>query len=164
MKLIITDLEDFNIPVKGDYKLIKLEGEIHNCTGCFGCWLRTPGRCVIHDGYENTGIYMSKCEEYIIVSRCVYGSVSPFVKAVQDRALSYIHPDFVIRGGEMHHKRRYSNVLEVSAHFYAGDRAITDAEKDTARKLIQANIDNYDGRLKGVMFYDSVKGLEGLTL
>ena len=164
MKLIITDLEDFSIPVEGEYKLIKPEGEIHNCIGCFGCWLRTPGRCVIHDGYENTGIYMGRCSEYIIVSRCVYGSVSPFVKAVQDRALSYIHPDFVIRGGEMHHKRRYNNTLDVSAHFYAGDRPITDAEKQTARKLIQANVDNFDGRLGSVAFYDSVKGLEGLTL
>ena len=109
MKLIITDLADFEIPVEGEYKLIKPEGEIHNCIGCFSCWLKTPGRCVIRDGYENTGIYMGRCSDYIIVSRCVYGSVSPFVKAVQDRALSYIHCDFVIQGGEMHHKRRYGN-------------------------------------------------------
>ena len=164
MKLIITDLADFGIPVAGDYKLIKPEGEIHGCIGCFNCWLKTPGRCVIHDGYENTGIYMSRCSEYIIVSRCVYGSASPFVKAVQDRALSYIHPDFVIRGGEMHHKRRYDNVLEISAYFYAGDRPLSDAEKQTARKLMQANADNFDGRVKTVEFYDSAKALEGLTL
>ena len=118
MKLIITDIEDFNIPVEGEYKLIKPQGNIRHCTGCFGCWIKTPGKCVISDGYENTGIDMGKCTELILISQCYYGSVSPFVKAVQDRAISYIHPDFVIRKGEMHHKRRYKNVISLSAYFY----------------------------------------------
>ena len=101
MKLIITDIENFNIPVKGEYKLIKPQGDIRHCIGCFGCWVKTPGQCVIHDGYENTGADMGKCSELILISKCCYGSVSPFVKNVQDRAISYIHPDFVIRKGEM---------------------------------------------------------------
>ena len=107
MKLIITDIEDFKIPVEGEYKLIQPTEKPHHCIGCFGCWVKTPGKCVIHDGYENTGINMSKCTELILVSRCCYGSVSPFVKTVQDRAISYINPDFVMRKGKMHHKRRY---------------------------------------------------------
>ena len=145
MKLIITDLEDFKASVEGDHKIIQPQGNIQNCIGCFGCWARTPGRCVIHDGYENTGIDMSKCTELIFVSRCCYGSVSPFVKTVQDRAISYIHPDFVMRRGEMHHKRRYDNVILLSAYYYGEN--ITDAEKETARKILEANADNYDGIL-----------------
>lgn len=99
MKLIITDIEHFKIPVGGDYKVIMPQGTIHHCTGCFGCWVKTPGKCVIHDGYEGTGTEMGKCTELILVSQCCYGSVSPFVKTVQDRAISYIHPDFVLRKG-----------------------------------------------------------------
>lgn len=102
MKLIITDMEDFDIPVEGEYKVIKANGDIHHCIGCFGCWVKTPGKCVIFDGYEEIGGNIGKCEELILVSRCYYGSVSPFVKMALDRALSYIHPDFVIRKGEMH--------------------------------------------------------------
>lgn len=162
MKLIITDLEDFNIPVDGEYKVIKPEGNIRHCIGCFGCWVKTPGKCVIHDGYEGTGIDMSKCSELIIISKCCYGSVSPFVKTVQDRSISYIHPDFVIRKGEMHHKRRYKNVISVSAYFYGEN--ITDAEKELAKDLMQANADNYDGSVKSVNFYESAKELEGITL
>lgn len=162
MKLIITDLDDFHIPVTGEYKLIKPQGDIHPCLGCFGCWVKTPGRCVIHDGYEDTGIYMGRCEELIIISRCCYGSVSPFVKNVQDRALSYIHPDFVFRRGEMHHKRRYKNVISISAYFY-GEK-ITDEERDTARNLIEANADNYDGLVRTVCFYKSVEELEDICL
>ena len=127
MKLIITDTDIHPLPKDSDYEIIKPQGTvIHPCTGCFGCWVRTPGKCVIHDGYENTGIAMGKCTELILISRCCYGSVSPFVKAVQDRAISYIHPDFVIRKGEMYHKRRYPNVISLSAYFYG--EHITEAE------------------------------------
>ncbi|MCI5655395.1 MAG: flavodoxin family protein [Candidatus Pseudoruminococcus sp.] len=162
MKLIITDIKDFNIPIQEEHKIISPQGDIRNCIGCFGCWVKTPGKCVIHDGYEETGIDMSKCTEMILISECCYGSVSPFVKAVQDRALSYIHPDFVIRKGEMHHKRRYENVISISAYFY-GDN-ITETEKETARNIIEANADNYCGLVKNVQFYKTVKELEDITL
>lgn len=162
MKLIITDIEDFNISINGKYKIIKPQGNINHCIGCFGCWVKTPGQCVISDGFEKTGIEMSRCSELILISQCFYGSVSPFVKMVQDRAISYIHPDFVMRKGEMHHKRRYKNVIELSAHFY-GEK-ITDIEKHTAKSIIQANADNYDAVVKKVCFYSSIKELEEITL
>ena len=162
MKLIITDIEGFKIPVEGEHKIIKPNGSIRNCIGCFGCWIKTPGKCVIHDGYEGTGIDMSKCAELILVSKCYYGSVSPFVKTVQDRAISYLHPDFVIRKGEMHHKRRYENVIHLSAHFY-GD-GITETDKKTAENLIHANADNYDAVVKDISFYGTINELEGIAL
>lgn len=162
MKLIITDIDNFNIPVAGQYLVIKPHGAIHHCIGCFGCWVKTPGRCVMHDGYEKIAIDMSKCTELILISRCYYGSVSPFVKMVQDRGLSYIHPDFVIRDGKMHHKRRYKNVIALSAHLYGEN--ISDAEKETARNLLEANAVNYDGSVKDVHFYISAEELENVTL
>lgn len=94
MKLIITDIENFNIPVEGEYKIIKPKGVIHHCIGCFGCWVKTPGKCVIHDGYHETGVDMSKCTELIIISRCYYGSVSPFVKMVEDPCDFIFSPGF----------------------------------------------------------------------
>ena len=162
MKLVITDITDFQPTVAGEYRLIKPQGKIHPCVGCFGCWVRMPGKCVIHDGYECTGVEMSRCSELILISRCCCGSPSPFVKTVLDRALSYLHPDFVIRRGEMHHKRRYRNVIALSAHLYGAD--ITEREKQTARKLLEANADNYDGVLRDVQFYQTAEALEGIKI
>lgn len=162
MKLIITDINNFNIPVEGEYKLINPQGDIHHCVGCFGCWVKTPGKCVIRDGYEGTGTDLGKCTELILISRCCYGSVSPFVKMVQDRAISYIHPDFVIRNGEMHHKRRYKNMITLSAYFYGED--ITEIEKETAINVLKANVENYDGLLGDVYFYKMLEELRGVTL
>lgn len=147
MKLIITDLEHFPIPVTRAHKLIQPPAQ---------------GKYVIHDSYENTGIDMGKCTELILVSRCCYGSVSPFVKAVLDRAISYIHPDFVLSGGEMHHKRRYRNVISLSACFYG--ESVTASEKETARNIIAANAVNYDGQVKNICFYPTAKELENIVL
>ena len=162
MKLIITDIENFRIQIRGEHKIIKPNGNMRHCIGCFGCWGKTPGKCVLHDGYEETGGDMGKCMELILVSRCYYGGVSPFVKMVQDRAISYLHPDFVIRKGEMHHKRRYKNVMTLSLYLYGKD--ITDREKETARELLKANADNYDSLVKDVYFYQSVEELEDIVL
>ena len=41
---------------------------------------------------------------------------------------------------------------------------ITDMEKETARGLLQANADNYDGLVKDVYFYRSAEGLEEVVL
>lgn len=162
MKVIITDIEDFSLPVEGEYKLIQPTASIHNCVGCFGCWVKTPGQCVIRDEYGDMGRLLGHCSELVLVSRCVYGSTSPFVKTVLDRSISYIHPDFVVRQGELHHKRRYDNVFTLSAHFYGED--ITEQEKATARRLMKANTVNYDNKLGQVCFYRSVEEMEGVLL
>lgn len=158
MKVIITDIESLNLPVSDDVQVVSLgtgKSCIKNCIGCFGCWHKTPGECVIHDGYERTGAKLGHCDQLIFVSECVYGSLSPFCKMVLDRSISYVHPNFVMRRGEMHHKRRYDNVITVTAHFYGAN--ITDEEKETAMKLMQANADNYDGFVGEIHFHDSIE-------
>lgn len=162
MKLILTDIEDFDFEIEGEHKVINPQGNIKHCIGCFGCWAKTPGECVIHDGYERTSLDMGLCDEMIIVSECYYGTVSPFVKAAQDRAISYVQGDFIIKNGEMHHKHRYTNHFKLSAHFYGDD--ITEDEKKTAKDIIAGNAENFDADFEGVYFYKSKDELKGLKL
>lgn len=162
MVLIISDLEMDVLDSKKDVVVIKNNGKIHPCIGCFGCWIKTPGECLIKDGYERVGSQLSQCSELIIISKCTYGGYSPFVKNVLDRAISYVHPDFVIRKGEMHHKRRYDNSIKMTVYFY-GD-TISDKEKITAKKLIEANAVNYDGCVEKVVFLKSIEELGGIHL
>ncbi len=161
MKLIVTDLENFNLPVSGEHKIIKPDSRLCRCVGCFNCWFKTPGKCVIADGFDDIGALWGKCDEVYYVCRCVYGSLSPFAKNIQDRGLAYVHPDFVIRGGEMHHRRRYDNVIKCSVLFYG---ETTEGERQTARKLMQAAMDNYDGTVERIEFFDSVEDMEGISL
>ncbi len=135
------------------------DGTIRSCTGCFGCWIKTPGQCVIKDGYENMGELLGKTTELIVISKCCYGSFSPFVKNVFDRSISYIHPYFKIRNGEMHHKRRYDNVIRLKVFFYGEE--LTQQEKDTAAQYLEAVCLNLDCRLKELKFLTKKELMEG---
>ena len=62
----------------------------------------------------------------------------------------------------MHHKRRYENVIRLSAYYYGQN--ITEREKETAQKLLSANADNYDAQAAGVYFYRTPEEMEDIVL
>ena len=150
MKLIITDVKDQLLRISGEHKIIKPEGKIKHCIGCFGCWIKTPGECVIKDGFDRTGCDMGRCEELVIISECLYGGFSSFVKKVQDRAISYVRGDFDIVNNEMRHRRRYKNKMKISAYFYGEN--ITEEEKITAENIVKANAKNFYAVVEKVVF------------
>ena len=160
MNLIIHDLskeqwEALAFPLKEETKIIDNSGKIKKCMGCFGCWLKTPGRCVIPDEYQRMGELAAKAEELTIISKCSFGSYSSFVKNVLDRSISYVLPFFEIREGEMHHRKRDDNQFLVRVIFYGSD--ITEEEKETAKELVKANAVNLHGKVKEVLFVESAE-------
>lgn len=162
MKLILTDVGQEDLRLTNDMQVIGNNGNIHTCNGCFHCWVKTPGMCSILDGYEDVGIKMSRCTELIIISQCVYGCFSPFIKNVVDRSISYVHPDFCYRDGMLRHKRRYDNKMQVSAYFYGDD--VTEAERETACKLINANVMGFDGTIGKIAFLNRKEELREISL
>ena len=166
MKLLIHDLttDAFNslsLGISEEVKVISDDGTIKNCIGCFGCWIKTPGACILKDHYSDMGELIGKCDEIIVISRCTYGWYSPFIKNVFDRSISYIHPYFVIRNNEMHHKRRYDNQFNLKIYFY-GD--ISNQEMKTAEKMVDANIINLNCKLNKLEFLKDYSSLEGIKL
>ncbi len=159
MRLIIHDLDKalndkitnhFNKDGK-QLQIVSDNGTIKSCIGCFGCWVKTPGKCILNDDYNEMGRLLSQTEELIIISKCQYGTYSPFIRNVLDRCLPYIHPDFTKRNGEIHHKSRYKNTIHTKAYFY---EAQSPEEKETARLVVKANMVNFNG------IVDSVEILE----
>jgi tRNA(His) 5'-end guanylyltransferase len=63
--------------------------------------------------------------------------------------------EFILAKNKMHHKRRYDNVISISAYFYGGD--ITQSEKETAKSLVTANAVNFDGKVINVLFFNSAE-------
>lgn len=160
MRLIIHDLSIEQSEITGLEQLSEEEniivngnGKNHYCIGCFGCWLKTPGKCVIKDEYQEMGEKISKVDELLIISKATFGSYSSVVKNVLDRSISYVSPYFVIREGEMHHKERYYKNLKISAVFYGED--MTEKEKETSVNLVVANAVNLNGTVEYIDFVDS---------
>ncbi len=166
MKLLIHDLEEEKfkelLPSTIDnIAIVSDHGTIHHCIGCFGCWIKTPGACVIRDAYGDMGEHLSKCNEVIVISKCFYGGFSPFVKSVMDRSISYIHPYFEIRNNEMHHRGRYDNHFDLKVWFYGEN--ITEQEKQTAKRLIQANAINLNCSAQKVIFVQDLADIKKIT-
>lgn len=67
------------------------------------------------------GELVSKNESITISSKCFCGRFNPFVKNVLDRSIFYLYPYFLIKNGEMHHKRRYDTHFKLIVYFYRED-------------------------------------------
>lgn len=138
-------------------QVVTAKGKYARCKGCFECWVKTPGKCVISDDIQQVPLMLSKSEKMIIVSKNYYGGLSPEIKRVLDRTIPYISPFFRIVNNEMHHKMRYNKKLDIYVYFY-GDN-ITKEEKQTSKKLITANAINFGADVKVLKFYNDCKDI-----
>lgn len=127
--------------------------DLTNCLGCFGCWIKTPGECVIKDrcgeiskGYINSDVV-------IIFTPILWGGYSYNIKKFMDRNIGCALPFFRKKHGETHHELRYDKYPEVIVIGY-GDR-VTEDEKRTFEELIKANSNNMsDGGNEGFLLND----------
>ena len=162
MKLLIHDLNNAQFQCISpealkDAYIISDTGTIQHCIGGFGCWIKTPGKCVLKDGYEHMGELLSKSAGVTIISRCFYGCYSPFVKNVLDRSIPWLLPFFKTINRETHHKRRYQNSFQLTVHFY-GEK-ITKEERETAQNLVKANCTNFYVKNYEISFSNSLEEL-----
>lgn len=94
---------------------------------------------------------LSLCDELILLSRMVFGGLSPDVKAVLDRGIGFVLPFFRNVDDEMHHVKRFANSPDFRYLFYGS--AISEQEKETAKKLAAANSLNLGSGRSSVLFY-----------
>ncbi len=89
--------------------------DIRFCTGCWSCWLKTPGLCAFKDGM--TGLYPEILASDVTVwaAPLVMGNVPALVKKAQDRFIPLIHPYIELDRGECHHRRRYPRNIDLGA-------------------------------------------------
>jgi hypothetical protein len=84
------------------------EKKIAQCTGCFGCWVRSPGVCVIDDFGREAARMVAWCDLLVFLTPVTFGGYSSELKKAVDRfACSMLLPFFTTIDGEVHHKARY---------------------------------------------------------
>jgi len=104
----LADLANEIQALDNEVKRIKLRDlNIRYCTGCWGCWVKTPGKCVFPDDSQEV------CREYIhsdfvlMASPVKMGFTTSLLKKTQDRLIGLLHPYIVFVENESHHYERY---------------------------------------------------------
>lgn len=138
---------DVNVLVLRDLK-------IRPCTGCFNCWVKTPGTCSIKDDAADVARLYIKARHVIFASPLVVGFVSSLLKNTMDRNICLVHPHLEEVDGEVHHKKRYDQYPDIS--FLLEKEASTDDEDlAIARDIFQRQAINVRAPLGFVHFTET---------
>jgi len=82
--------------------------DIQPCRGCFSCWVKTPGLCVIRDdGQEPILRAWAEADLIAILTPVIFGGYAPELKKALDRIIPVLLPFFIKIDGEAHHPQRY---------------------------------------------------------
>ncbi len=85
------------------------EKKINYCNGCWGCWCKTPGECVIRDDMDEICRAYIHSDLVLHFSPLEMGFVTSRMKTINDRTIQLVHPYFEMVNGEIHHQKRYEN-------------------------------------------------------
>ncbi len=83
------------------------ELDIAPCLGCFGCWLKTPGRCLIRDDAEQVLAAAAVADLWVLITPITWGGYSSALKKGMDRLIPLLLPFFQRVQNEAHHPQRY---------------------------------------------------------
>ncbi|HUU28757.1 MAG TPA: NAD(P)H-dependent oxidoreductase [archaeon] len=87
--------------------LLLRDMDIKHCTGCWGCWVKTPGECVIKDDSPVVCRAVIQSDLALFASPVIMGFTSATLKRATDRLIPLVYPYFDLSHGEFHHLARY---------------------------------------------------------
>lgn len=151
MKLILSD-RPLNIPIQDRDKIhyIDLSSlKIANCTGCFSCWTKTPGRCIIRDDATQVYPRIAESDTVLYVSRLKYGSYDTVMKTMLERAIPIQQAFIRIHHGETHHVQRAVASKKATIIAYGAEDK---EEYSIFRQLVSRNAHNMNFEHYEILF------------
>jgi multimeric flavodoxin WrbA len=106
--------------------LVLRDMKIKPCTGCFSCWVKNPGNCIIQDDGNEVARQYIASDHVILASPLIMGFLSSLLKNAMDRNIPLVHPHLEEVDSEVHHKKRYDKYPVIS--FLLAKESFTDAE------------------------------------
>ena len=152
MKLILSD-KPLKLPeAEGNpgIRIVDLSSlKIANCVGCFGCWTKTPGRCVIRDDAVAVYPLIAQSDTVIYVSHIKYGGYDTIMKTMLERAIPVQKAFIRLLNGETHHVQRAVALKKATIVAY-GD---TDREeREVFEQLVERNAKNMNFESHQIIF------------
>lgn len=147
--LVLSD-KDLKITDLKELELIDLSKmKISNCIGCFNCWIKTPGKCVIRDDAIRIYPKIAFSDQIIIVSKVKYGCYDTIMKTMLERTLPTQQPFIRLLDQQTHHFQRNVALKKATIIGYGNVSAL---EKDVFTKLIERNSKNMNFKSHQVIF------------
>lgn len=154
MNLLISDRPlPGGLPAREENRYIDLTRlKIADCTGCFGCWIKTPGKCVICDDAVSVYPLLAQSERLLCVSRILYGGYGVKMKAALERAIPIQQPFIRLYQGETHHFQRNTTEKEAVIIACGRDGALSEEERALFLRLTARNARNLQWKTWRVLF------------
>ena len=112
--VVIREFGEFDLP--GSYLLDLNKTPAKDCTGCWSCWLNTPGKCIYKDLDSFYTAYLD-ADKVIIFSKISQGFVSSRLKTLIDRMIPLFLPYITYKTGESMHVPRYEKYPEIEVYY-----------------------------------------------
>jgi hypothetical protein len=107
------------------------------CTGCFGCWTRTPGTCVQDDDARRIMQAWMSSDVVVLFSRITFGCYSSLMKQALDRQIGMLLPYYSSTRNGVEHLPRYQHYPSLLALGVCDER---DEKVDlTFKRLVAQN-------------------------
>lgn len=122
---------------------------IKPCMGCYACWIKTPGKCIIDDYGRDLVSEMINSQLIVYLTPVVYGGYSPELKKALDRIIPLLLPFFKKMKGEIHHPQRYDIYPDVLVLGITNRENLE--EEIIFNELIGRNALNWYSTFKGII-------------
>lgn len=101
-----------------EVEAIKIEDlNIAFCTGCWSCWVKTPGRCAHNDDTQKLLPKVIQSDLVIHFTENSVGFATSMTKKIMDKFVPLVHPYIELVDGESHHVKRYEKYPEMGLIF-----------------------------------------------
>ncbi|MBN2510713.1 MAG: NAD(P)H-dependent oxidoreductase [Spirochaetales bacterium] len=88
--------------------IVLREKNVKHCTGCYSCWTKTPGVCVLKDDMHELLAQIRDSDLTVYAMPLYYFTLPGLLKDFFDRQLPLFHPALVPLDGRTVHKERSS--------------------------------------------------------
>jgi len=89
--------------------LVLRDLKIQYCSGCWDCWVKTPGECVACDDSQIVRRSVIHSDLTLLASPVIMGFPSALLKKTCDKFVPLVHPYVTLVNGEVHHISRYTH-------------------------------------------------------
>ncbi|HEY3356792.1 MAG TPA: hypothetical protein VGQ83_26310 [Polyangia bacterium] len=124
------------------------ELRLHQCVGCFDCWVKTPGRCRLRDDGARIVAAVAPADLLVLAAPLRMGFTSALLKRGTERVLPVLLPYIDLVDGECHHRPRYGHPMDLALVVERGDA--TDDELAATEQVYRRLAKNVGGRLAWV--------------